>query len=144
MACDQPQKMSIGDHPMDVKIEEPLQDVVVAVPHTKPFDKEAFKKAFLMPQLNSNKKKKLAPKEKRSTVITSEAWRQSEQKKLEEKQRLEAAKVARKLEREEKKIIAAQVKVEKEIARESKKIEKARKDADKKLKKVGQKKILKE
>lgn len=144
MASDQPQKLSIGDHPMEVKIDEPQQDVVVAVPSTKPFDKEAFKKAFLMPQLNPSKKKKLAPKEKRSTVITSEAWRQSEHKKLEEKNRLEAAKVARKLEREEKKIIAAQVKVEKEIAREKRKIEKGQKEADKKVKKFGQKEILKE
>lgn len=50
---------------------------------------------------------------------------------------MEADKLARKLERERKKILAAKVKAEKEVAREKRKTEKAEKVTEKKLKKVG-------
>lgn len=113
----------------------------MATPDAQSFDADSFKKSFLFPKLNVTKKKNL-PKERLPTVITSEAWKEIEQKKLLEKERLEAEKDARKVEREQKKILAAQLKVEKEMAKEKKKMEKAEKaekDAKKK-KRVGSKK----
>lgn len=112
--------------------------------HTEPFDEAAFKKSFLIPKLDvSKKKKKVYKMERQSTVITSEAWKEMEKKKLEEKERLEAEKVARKIEREQKRVMDAQVKAEKKAARENKKIEKAALLAEKKskLSRVSKKKI---
>lgn len=99
------------------------------------FDENAFKKSFLIPQLNASKKKKNLPKEKQSTVITSEAWRESELKKLEEKQRLDDEKAARKIQREQNKVLAAQMKFDKEKAKEKKKQEKEEKLAQKEAEK---------
>lgn len=105
----------------------------------KPFDKELFRKSFPLPEVKANKKKSV-PTEKRSTVITSEAWKEVEKKKLEEKIRAEAEKIERKMEREKKKVLAAQVKAEKELIKERKRKEKAEKESEKKLKKGGSKK----
>lgn len=110
-----------------------------AISGMKLLDEDSFRKSFLIPKMNASKTKKKNLKQRQSTVITSEAWKRSEHEKLEEKQRLEAAKEARKVQREEKKMLKAQLKVEKKMEVERKKIVKAEKEALKKKKKVCKK-----
>lgn len=151
---DQPEKLSIGNGntPMDMEIDDPQCSVTAAgevtkndlvlsneiikqqmpISNAEPFDEDAFKKSFLLPKFTVGNKKKKLPKEKQSTVITSEAWKENEKKKLEEKGRKEAEKGVRKLDREQKKILASQAKAEKELAKEKKKNEKAEKETEKK------------
>lgn len=114
----------------EAKLQKPI-----SLPKEKPFNREAFQKSFPMPELHTSKKKKEVQKEKRSTVITSEAWKEFEKKKLEEKERVEAEKEARKMEREKKRVLAAQLKAEKELIKEQKKKAKTEIDVKKKLKK---------
>ncbi|XP_037047986.1 uncharacterized protein LOC119082540 [Bradysia coprophila] len=150
---DDPKEMSIDDNSLiEMNIEDDKNtkaDPTILTKHiqskmadTQSFDEVAFKKSFVVPKPKESKKKKNVQKERVSTVITSEAWKESEQKKLREKQRVEAEKEARKIERERKKILAAELKVEKEIAKEKKKIEKAEKDAQKKKTRKGTKKSV--
>lgn len=134
MEIDEPRDV-VNEHFAESKNDlKPMNKPLMSISYEQ-FDENAFKKSFLMPQLNVSKTKKKHPKGKQSTVITSEAWKESEKKKLEEKQRLEAEKEGRKQEREQKKIMAAQVKAEKAVAREKKKIEKAEMEAEKRKKK---------
>lgn len=87
----------------------------------KAFCPNAFKKAFFWPATNELGAKKKPPKEKIPTVLTSEQWREIQRTKIEEKQRLEEAKQARKIERAAKKLENEQKAKERQQMRESKK-----------------------